>query len=86
MTNMGDLYYFLGMAIQHDLSGMFLSQTKYVIEIIERVGMSSCKPVSTLVDTSLKLAALIPVDDPTAHLRLAILFWQITLQIDVHTS
>ena len=52
---------------------MFLSQTQYALEILERAGMSSCHPASTPVDTSPKLAAEAgrPVADPSAYRSLA---------------
>jgi hypothetical protein len=35
--------------------GIFISQTKYIIEILKRFGMEDCKPVITLMQTSCKL-------------------------------
>ncbi|GJR75962.1 ribonuclease H-like domain-containing protein [Tanacetum coccineum] len=39
MTDLGSLNYFLGILVTLDSSGMFLSQKKYVVEIIERAHM-----------------------------------------------
>jgi hypothetical protein len=52
---------------------MFLSQTQYALEILERASMSSCRPTSTSVDTSPKLGAVAgpPIDDPSAYRSLA---------------
>ncbi|KAK4363524.1 hypothetical protein RND71_018765 [Anisodus tanguticus] len=54
-------------------SGLFLSQRKYVVEIIERAGMSSCKSSPTQVDTKPKLSATssTPYDDPSHYCSLA---------------
>jgi hypothetical protein len=52
---------------------MFLSQTQYALEILERAGMSSCHLASTPVDTSPKLAAAAgpPITDSSAYRSLA---------------
>ena len=59
-------------ANQHT-SGLFLSQRKYAEEIIERAGMSSCKPSPTPVDTKAKLSGSSgnPYHDPTEYRSLA---------------
>jgi hypothetical protein len=36
--------------------GLFLHQRQYAIDILERAGMSDCKPCSTPVDTQAKLS------------------------------
>ncbi|KAK4365993.1 hypothetical protein RND71_013873 [Anisodus tanguticus] len=56
MKDLGHLHYFLGIAVTHHSGGLFLSQKKYVAEIVERAGMSSCKPPATPVDTKSKLS------------------------------
>ncbi|GJT48569.1 ribonuclease H-like domain-containing protein [Tanacetum coccineum] len=55
MTDLGSLNYFLGISVTQDSSGMFLSQKKYVVEILERAGMVNCNPSRTPVDTESKL-------------------------------
>jgi hypothetical protein len=39
MTDLGALNYFLGVSVTRDSSGMFLSQRKYAMEILERAHM-----------------------------------------------
>ncbi|XP_056695662.1 uncharacterized mitochondrial protein AtMg00810-like [Spinacia oleracea] len=70
MKNLGPLNYFLGIAVTRHKGGMFLSQRKYAEDIIERAGMSSCKPTFTPVDTKPKLSVSSgdPYEDPT-HFR-----------------
>ncbi|KAL7617618.1 uncharacterized mitochondrial protein AtMg00810-like [Lactuca sativa] len=51
MKDLGPLNYFLGIAISRHKGAMFLSQCKYAKQIIEWVGMSSCKPSATPADT-----------------------------------
>ncbi|GJU68696.1 ribonuclease H-like domain-containing protein [Tanacetum coccineum] len=55
MTDLGPHNYFLGISVTHDSSGLFLSQKKYAIEILEKVHMVNCNPSRTPVDTESKL-------------------------------
>lgn len=73
MKDLGSLNYFLGIAVTRHKGGMFLSQRKYAEEIIERAGMSSCKPSTTPVDTKSKVGATSSAtfDAPTLYRSLA---------------
>ncbi|GKB20257.1 ribonuclease H-like domain-containing protein, partial [Tanacetum coccineum] len=74
MTDLGSrsLNYFLGISVTQDSSGMFLSQRKYVVEILERAHMVNCNPSRTPVDTESKLGDDgDPVSDPTLYRSLA---------------
>ena len=73
MTDLGKLYYFLGISIRRENQGMFLSQQNYAADIIHRAGMTNCNTSATPVDTSSKLPADIgpPVTDPTLYRSLA---------------
>ncbi|GKC41382.1 ribonuclease H-like domain-containing protein [Tanacetum coccineum] len=55
MTDLGPLNYFLGISVTRDSSGLFLSQKKYAVEILEKVHMVNCNPSQTPVDTESKL-------------------------------
>jgi hypothetical protein len=47
---------------------MFLSQRQYILDILERAGMSNCNPCSTPVDTQAKLSSNgDPVSNPTDY-------------------
>ena len=56
MTDMGRLTYFFGIKVQYNKAGILLSQQSYATEIIERAGMTDCKPLSTPVDVNSKLS------------------------------
>ncbi|KAK4349644.1 hypothetical protein RND71_032399 [Anisodus tanguticus] len=73
MKDLGPLSYFLRIAVKRHSGGLFLSQRKYAAEIIERVGMSSCKSTPTPVDANPKLSATAgaPYKDPTRYRSLA---------------
>nr|GFB88991.1 ribonuclease H-like domain-containing protein [Tanacetum cinerariifolium] len=51
MTDLGSFNYFLGIFVTRDSLGMFLSQKKYAVEILECAGMVYCNPSRTPVDT-----------------------------------
>ena len=53
----GDLNYFLGIEVNKVKNGILLTQEKYANDVLRRVGMMSCKQVSTLLSTSEKLSA-----------------------------
>ncbi|GJU74459.1 ribonuclease H-like domain-containing protein [Tanacetum coccineum] len=42
MTDLGSLNYFLGISAQRSSSGLFLSQSKFAKEILERAHMQHC--------------------------------------------
>ena len=73
MKDLGELHHFLGMHVQRSGGGFLLSQKQYMLEILDRAGMSDCKPCSTLVDTNPKLSTVdgAPVADPTDFRSLA---------------
>ncbi|GJZ61836.1 ribonuclease H-like domain-containing protein, partial [Tanacetum coccineum] len=55
ITNLGPLNYFLGISVTCDSSGLFLSQKKYAVEILEKAHMVNCNPSRTPIDTESKL-------------------------------
>jgi len=57
MKDLGELHHFLGMQVQRSGDGMLLSQRQYMMDILDRAGMTDCKPCSTPVDTNPKMAA-----------------------------
>ncbi|KAK1697345.1 hypothetical protein QYE76_014042 [Lolium multiflorum] len=57
MTDLGDLHYFLGIAVTRSSSGLFLSQKQYATDVLQRAGMAECHPSTTPVDTQAKLSA-----------------------------
>ncbi|GJT49335.1 ribonuclease H-like domain-containing protein [Tanacetum coccineum] len=72
MTDLGSLNYFLGICAQRSPSGLFLSQSKFAEEILERAHMEHCNPCKTPVDTESKLGSDgDPVSDPTLYRSLA---------------
>ena len=56
MSLLGELSFFLGLQIRQNNQGIFISQTKYIREMLKRFGMEDCKPVITPMQTSCKLS------------------------------
>lgn len=50
MKDLDPLHHFLGL-VQWRIDGLFLTWLQYALDILERLGMTDCKLVSTLVDT-----------------------------------
>lgn len=73
MKDLCILHHFLGISVTQRGTGLLLSQRQYNIEILERAGMSDCKPCSTPVDSNAKLSSSdgSPVADPTDYRNLA---------------
>ncbi|GJU24105.1 ribonuclease H-like domain-containing protein [Tanacetum coccineum] len=72
MTDLGALNYFLGISVVRHSTGLFLSQKKYALQLLERAHMVNCNPSRTPVDTDSKLGPDgVPVQDPTLYRSLA---------------
>ena len=68
MSLLGELTYFLGLQVQQNKDGIFLSQTKYLKQILKRYGMEDSKPVCTPMVTGCSLSSndeSITVHQPT---------------------
>ncbi|GJX32733.1 ribonuclease H-like domain-containing protein [Tanacetum coccineum] len=55
MTDLGPLNYFLGVSVTRDSYGLFLSQQKYAVEILEKAYTLNFNPSRTPIDTESKL-------------------------------
>ncbi|GJV30830.1 nucleotide-binding alpha-beta plait domain-containing protein [Tanacetum coccineum] len=60
--DLGPLNYFLGIEIVPHVSGILLSEKKYILELLQRAGLSNCNHVSSPMVTSSSLS----LDDSTA--------------------
>lgn len=47
MKNLGGLKYFLGIEVARSKQGIFLSQRKYILDLLSEVGLLDCKPADT---------------------------------------
>ncbi|KAK6137892.1 hypothetical protein DH2020_028350 [Rehmannia glutinosa] len=56
LKTLGEVTYFLGLEAKRTSAGLTFTQTKYISDLLAKPNMSNCKPVSTPLCTSLKLA------------------------------
>ena len=61
LKDLGLLHYFLGLQIDYTSSGLFVHQTKYATDLIQKFGMTDCKPCKT---PSSPNSHLLPNDNP----------------------
>lgn len=64
VKDLGHLHYFLGIEVAYGAKGIFLSQRRYVLELLAETGMLECRSAPTPVEQNLKImeAAGGPVD------------------------
>ena len=72
IKELGKLKCFLGIEVAYSTQGIFISQQKYVIDLLAETWKIGCKPVSTLMDPNHKLgeAKEEPVVDKIMYQRL----------------
>ncbi|GJU15203.1 ribonuclease H-like domain-containing protein [Tanacetum coccineum] len=72
MTDLGVLNYFLGISADRTSTGLFLSQKKYALQLLEHAHMVTCNSSRTPINTESKLGPEgVPVQDPTLYRSLA---------------
>nr|GEU94644.1 hypothetical protein [Tanacetum cinerariifolium] len=55
MSMMGEMVFFLGIQVNQSPCGIFINQSKYMLEILNKYGMEFCDPVGTPMDIKDKL-------------------------------
>jgi len=55
MLELGLLLYFLGLEVHQSEDGIFISQKKYVVNLVKNVNMLNCKPMPTPMNVNEKL-------------------------------
>ena len=73
MTDLGTLYFFLGISVTSSPAGFFFSQRQYAVDLLQRPRMAECHSTATPVDTRAKISALegAAVTDPSEYRSLA---------------
>lgn len=65
LTDLGSLKYFLGLEIQHSSNGFYVTQTKYLADLLIKTGMNDLKPCNTPMSSTNDLhTASKPYCDP----------------------
>ncbi|GJY90088.1 putative ribonuclease H-like domain-containing protein [Tanacetum coccineum] len=68
MSSMGELTFFLGLQVKQKEDGIFISQDKYVGEILKKFGFSSLRTASTPMETNKALTKDEDGEDVDVHL------------------
>nr|GEW40315.1 hypothetical protein [Tanacetum cinerariifolium] len=68
MNSMGKLTFFLGLQVMQKDDGIFISQDKYVADILKKFDFSSVKTASTLIETDKALLKDEEAEDVDVHL------------------
>ena len=55
MNNLGGLKYFMGIEVARSKRRIFLSQRKYILDLLTKVGLLNCKPTETPIIPNHKL-------------------------------
>ncbi|KAG8491024.1 hypothetical protein CXB51_014147 [Gossypium anomalum] len=55
VKELGKLKYFLGIEVAHSREGIFISQQKYIVDLLTETGKLGCKPVETPIEVNHRL-------------------------------
>ncbi|XP_059277718.1 uncharacterized mitochondrial protein AtMg00810-like [Lycium ferocissimum] len=55
IKDLGKLQYFLGIEVARSNRGIFISQRKYILDLLKETGMTSCKPAESPMESNHKL-------------------------------
>nr|GEY12521.1 hypothetical protein [Tanacetum cinerariifolium] len=98
MSSIGELTFFLGLQVKQKIDGIFISQDKYVPDILRKFGLTKGKSASTLIDTKKPLLKDPDGEDVDVHtyrksttrgcqfLGYRLISWQCKKQTAVATS
>jgi hypothetical protein len=69
LKDLGPLHYFLGVEALPDPHGMFLTQRKYILDLLKRANMLGAKTISSPMSSSTALSAFSgdPFSDPSLY-------------------
>uniref|UniRef100_A0A2C9VCM9 Uncharacterized protein n=1 Tax=Manihot esculenta TaxID=3983 RepID=A0A2C9VCM9_MANES len=57
IQDLGKLQYFVGIEVARSEKGIFISQRKYILDLLEETGMMGCKPAESPIESNHKLEA-----------------------------
>ncbi|GJY37821.1 putative ribonuclease H-like domain-containing protein [Tanacetum coccineum] len=68
MSSMGELIFFLGLQVKQKTDGLFISQDKYVADLLKKFDLASLKTAITPMETKMALTKDEEADDVDVHL------------------
>nr|GEZ26337.1 retrovirus-related Pol polyprotein from transposon TNT 1-94 [Tanacetum cinerariifolium] len=86
ISMMGEMTFFLGLQVNQSPCGIFINQSKYVLEILKKYGMESCDPFGTPTKTKDKLDLdqnRTPVDATKYHSMIGALMYLTSSRPDI---
>nr|GEX91509.1 copia protein [Tanacetum cinerariifolium] len=81
MSSMGELTFFLGLQVKQNKDGIFISQDKYIAEILRKFGLTDRKSASTPIDTKKPL-----LKDPDDFLNASSIKYALTANPNIYVS
>lgn len=72
MKDLGELRYFIGIKVDRTKEGFFLSQKKYLTDVLKQYNMTHCKPLKVPMSPHVKLTADLgdPLPDASVYQQL----------------
>ncbi|GJS94557.1 putative ribonuclease H-like domain-containing protein [Tanacetum coccineum] len=67
MSSMGELIFFLGLQVKQETDGLFISQDKYVAEMLKKFDLASVKTAITPMETKMALTKYKEAEDVDVH-------------------
>ena len=58
MTDLGHVHYYLGSEVIQHPKFIFISQKKYIRDLLNKFGMDECNPLTTPMEQNLKLTSI----------------------------
>nr|GEZ60317.1 retrovirus-related Pol polyprotein from transposon TNT 1-94 [Tanacetum cinerariifolium] len=89
MSMMGEMTFFLGLQVNQSPCGIFINQSKYVLEILKKYGMESYDPVGTPMEIKDKLDLDqngTPVDATKYHSMIGALMYLTSSRPDIDSG
>ncbi|GJU03627.1 putative ribonuclease H-like domain-containing protein [Tanacetum coccineum] len=74
MSSMGELTFFLGLQVKQKDDGIFISQDKYVADILKKFDFATVKTTSTPIETNKALLKDEEAEDVDVHLYISLIY------------
>ncbi|GJZ15755.1 putative ribonuclease H-like domain-containing protein, partial [Tanacetum coccineum] len=74
MSSIGEFTFFLGLQVMQRDDGIFISQDKYVVDILKKFNFSSVKTTSTLIETNKALFKDVEAKDVDVYLYRSLMY------------